>query len=62
MAVLRPFVRYSNGRSAYVLRIVGERWGPVLREDLRRRQLEYDGADRRHRVIDAGASSLSRTA
>jgi hypothetical protein len=24
--------RYSPGRRAYVLRIVGGRWGPVLRE------------------------------
>ncbi len=24
--------RYSPGRGAYVLRLVGGRWGPVLRE------------------------------
>jgi hypothetical protein len=60
--VLRPFLRYSYSRDAYVLQIIGERWGPVLREDLRRRQLDYAGNDRRDRVLDAGASSLSRAA
>ena len=30
LAVLRPLFRYSAGRDAYVLRIVGNRLGPVL--------------------------------
>ena len=30
LAVLRPLFRYSAGRDAYVLRIVGNRFGPVL--------------------------------
>jgi hypothetical protein len=30
IAVLRPLFRYSAGRDAYVLRIVGNRFGPVL--------------------------------
>jgi YD repeat-containing protein len=62
LAVMRPFLRYNYSRGAYVLRIAGERWGPVLREDQRRHQLKYDGHDRRHQVIDAAASSLGRTA
>jgi hypothetical protein len=33
--VLRPFFRYSYGRDAYVLRIVGDRVGPVLRLERR---------------------------
>jgi hypothetical protein len=28
--LLRPLLRYSAGRDAYVLRGVGHRWGPVL--------------------------------
>ena len=30
LVVLRPLFRYSAGRDAYVLRIVGNRLGPVL--------------------------------
>jgi hypothetical protein len=30
LIVLRPLFRYSAGRDAYVLRIVGNRFGPVL--------------------------------
>src|SRR5436305_13840379 len=30
ITVLRPLFRYSPGRGAYVLRIVGGRFGPVL--------------------------------
>jgi hypothetical protein len=47
LVVFRPLFRYSYGRSAYILRIVGERKGPVLRENRRRRQRAYDGPDRR---------------
>ncbi len=32
----RPLLRYSTPRDAYVLRIVGRKWGPVLRSDRRR--------------------------
>ena len=31
LAVLRPLFRYSAGRDAYVLRIVGNRFGPGAR-------------------------------
>lgn len=30
LMLVRPFFRYSTGRSAYVLRVVGNRLGPVL--------------------------------
>jgi hypothetical protein len=30
LALLRPFFRFSSSRSAYVLRLVGNRRGPVL--------------------------------
>jgi hypothetical protein len=63
LSLLRPFLRYDYSRSAYVLRIVGERYGPVLREDRRRGQLSFRGSDRRRRseVLD-GHPSLSRQA
>jgi hypothetical protein len=31
LRLLAPLFRYSYGRGAYVLRIVGDRHGPVLR-------------------------------
>jgi hypothetical protein len=30
LAVLKPFLRFSDSRQAYVLRGVGNRFGPVL--------------------------------
>jgi hypothetical protein len=36
LALLRPLFRHSASRDAYVLRVLGNRWGPVLREDRRR--------------------------
>jgi len=45
--VLRPLFRHSGGRSAYVMRAVGNRFGPVLRVDRRRRQLPVRGPERR---------------
>jgi hypothetical protein len=62
LSVMRPFLRYSPIRGAYVLRIVGGRRGPVLRPDQRRRQLDFNGHDRRRQAMDAAASSLGRTA
>jgi len=35
LLLMRPVFRYSAGRNAYVLRIVGRKWGPVLRVDRR---------------------------
>ena len=47
LSVTRPILRYSSGRDAYVLRVVGNHIGPVLRPDRRRRQLDYGGSERR---------------
>jgi hypothetical protein len=49
LMLVRPFLRYSPSRRAYVLRVVGGRLGPVLRIDRRPAQASpFDGADRRH--------------
>jgi hypothetical protein len=46
--VLRPVLRYSVTRDAFVLRGFGRSTGPVLRLDRRaRRQTSYGGDERR---------------
>ena len=50
LVALRPALRYSLARDAYVLRGVGRRMGPVLRIDRRARERRFEGADRRARV------------
>ncbi len=49
LLLMRPFLRYSASRDAYVLRVVGRRVGPVLRANRRltRRARTFDGVDRR---------------
>lgn len=42
----RPVLRYSESRDAYILRVVGRKWGPVLRID-RRTSSSFDGVERR---------------
>jgi hypothetical protein len=52
LTLLRPVLRYSTSRDAYVLRVVGRHVGPVMRVDRRvfpRRRFE-DGVERRTRV------------
>jgi hypothetical protein len=44
--VLRPVLRYSRSRNAYILRVIGARTGPVLRVDRRSGQ-PFDGVERR---------------
>lgn len=46
---LRPLLRFSLTRDAYVLRGIGNFAGPVLRPDRRRRlpRRSYEGAERR---------------
>ena len=56
LTVMRPLLRYSLGREAYVLRLVGGQSGPVLRPDRRHTQLEFDGTERRG--IDADVPGL----
>jgi hypothetical protein len=46
IAVGKPVFRFSQPRDAYVLRVVGRKWGPVLRPD-RRRPNAVDSAPER---------------
>jgi hypothetical protein len=48
LSVLKPVLRYSATRDAYVLHGIGNSTGPVLRVDRRRRgRSSYAGAERR---------------
>jgi hypothetical protein len=49
LLLMRPLLRYSEVRDAYVLRVVGRRTGPVLRPDRRTPSASrrFDGMDRR---------------
>jgi hypothetical protein len=48
LVLLKPVLRYSATRDAFVLRALGNSAGPVLRVDRRRRGASsYDGAERR---------------
>jgi hypothetical protein len=48
LLLLRPLLRYSLTREAYVLRLVGTSLGPVLRPDRRsRRRVRFEGVERR---------------
>jgi hypothetical protein len=46
ITLMKPILRYSSARDAYVLRAVGRDFGPVLRID-RRRTVGYHGVERR---------------
>ena len=51
--VMRPFLRYSPSRRAYVLRGVGRHVGPVLRVDRRPPgAAPFDGVERRGPSVD----------
>jgi hypothetical protein len=48
LVVLKPMIRLSTTRDAYVLRLIGDKMGPVLRADRRARgRSSYKGAERR---------------
>jgi hypothetical protein len=48
LALGRPVLRFSEPRDAYVLRVVGRKWGPVLRIDRRETGRAFESAaDRR---------------
>jgi hypothetical protein len=48
LLALRPLLRFSVTRDAFVLRGIGNRLGPVLRPDRRaRRRRRFDGVERR---------------
>jgi hypothetical protein len=46
----RPVLRYSAPRQAYVLRVVGRKWGPVLKVDRRHGHALRGGTERRGRA------------
>jgi hypothetical protein len=50
IVLLRPILRYSSSRDAYILRAVGNNRGPVLRVDRRHGQ-PFDGVDRRRSPV-----------
>lgn len=48
LVALKPMLRYSATRDAFVLRAIGNTSGPVLRVDRRKdRRTQYSGAERR---------------
>jgi len=49
LLMLRPLLRYSVTREAFVLRVAGNSVGPVLRPDRRRRvrRQRFEGIERR---------------
>jgi hypothetical protein len=47
ISVGRPVLRYSSRRDAYVLRVVGRKWGPVLRPNRRHGSGVDGGAEHR---------------
>jgi hypothetical protein len=50
LLLLKPLFRYSSSRRAYVLRLIGDKTGPVLRPERRaKRQPRKNGRDRRGR-------------
>jgi hypothetical protein len=51
LGLLRPLFRYSLSRDAYVMRLVGNRRGPVLRHERRHKERDYAGPERRHLAL-----------
>jgi hypothetical protein len=47
LVLLAPFFRYSHGRDAYVLRVIGDHIGPVLRVERRAARRRRADAGRR---------------
>ena len=48
LVLLKPLFRYSLARDAYILRLIGNTRGPVLRRERRREMRDWAGPDRRH--------------
>ncbi len=60
LLMLRPLLRFSLTRDAYVLRGIGNSTGPVLRSERRRRRRhEFEGVDRRRPRV-AGVQTDAR--
>jgi hypothetical protein len=51
LALVRPLFRYSLSRDAYVMRLIGNTRGPVLRRERRHLEREYAGGERRHMAM-----------
>ena len=51
LMLVRPLFRYSLSRDAYVLRLIGNSSGPVLRRERRHRQRDFAGPERRSLVL-----------
>jgi hypothetical protein len=51
LAFARPLFRYSLSRDAYVLRLIGNSRGPVLRRERRTKQAAHSGSERRSLAI-----------
>ena len=51
LLLLRPLFRYSLYRDAYVLRLIGNSRGPVLRRERRSVQRDWAGPERRQLII-----------
>jgi hypothetical protein len=47
LILMRPLLRYSPTRNAFVLRFVGNHTGPVLLRDFRHSRRAYSGRERR---------------
>lgn len=52
LMLVSPLFRYSMSRDAYVLRLIGNSSGPVLRRERRRTQREFAGPERRHLALN----------
>jgi hypothetical protein len=59
LLLVRPLFRYSTSRDAYVLRLAGNRGGPVLKSDRRRTKRTFEGPDRRDRRTRGAERALS---
>jgi len=51
LVLMKPLFRYSVSRDAYVLRLIGNSSGPVLRRERRRIQRDFAGPERRQLVL-----------
>jgi hypothetical protein len=48
LVLFKPVLRYSSARNAYVLRLVGRKFGPVVRPERRTKlRMPANGIDRR---------------
>jgi hypothetical protein len=50
LALIRPLLRYSSTRDAYVVRFVGNHRGPVIRRERRSRAVQHAGPERRQAI------------